>query len=681
MNLLMITLFLMLGLLLSNIFSHYFPDIPAALTQIVFGIIIALASGNYSFEIDAEWFLLLFIAPILYNDGRHFPREELWGMKKEILGNAIILVIVTTICCGYIIDVLIPGIPIAAAFALAAILSPTDPVAINGIAKRVRIPEKIMVLVRGESLINDASGLVAFHYAIAAVITGYFSVREAAGNLFYTFLIGLASGIILMLLINLLQFRLRKSGINDTVFHSLLQILTPFGIYIITEDIFHASGIISVVAAGMVHSFVREHTETILAEEQVLNENIWSLLLFILNGFVFILLGMDIPSAMVNTISSPSIGNVRAFGYIAIIALTLYMIRFIWSYLTTAYPYYIHQKADAQRPELKTLLTTTLTGVRGAVTMAGVLTLPVVLKNGDPFPMRSLIIFISAGVILFSLTMATLFLPLLNKKKSAAPDIEEYIDLSKAKNKLLMAAIQKIKQEITPENESAALELINEYTISFKRNLSRQNPGEEQQAMHNQKVNELRLMALNAQRRYVRTLVLNGEADKVVLDTMEKFLDYREEMLEESLHYGIMHFYHKTLHELKRLRRKYHRCGETEFNKLHCIRDVQIKSMYAAVNELRDYMKTLDHPDYAYSVILDYESKLKRFEQLRGQINEDLEEQKEEQKEVLRLKVLDAERFEIHKMYEAGDISIAQDKELRRFTNHIESIVLYEYNE
>ncbi|MGC4020183.1 MAG: cation:proton antiporter [Muricomes sp.] len=136
MNLLTIILFLMLGLLISNIVSHYIPDIPAALTQIAFGIIIAVVSGNYTFQIDQEWFLLLFIAPILYNDGRHFPRQELWGMKTEILGNAIILVILTTIVCGYIIDMLIPGIPIAASFALAAILSPTDPVAINGIAKK-----------------------------------------------------------------------------------------------------------------------------------------------------------------------------------------------------------------------------------------------------------------------------------------------------------------------------------------------------------------------------------------------------------------------------------------------------------------------------------------------------------------------------------------------------------------
>lgn len=269
----------MLSLLISNVVGHYLPSAPPALTQIVFGILIALMIGNYTFEIGAEWFLLLFVAPLLYNDGRHFSREELWGMRFQIFGNAFILVILTTIICGYVINRLIPSVPLAAALALAAILSPTDPVAVNGIAKRIRVPEKVMVLVRGESLINDASGLVAFKYAIAAAVTGYFSLREAALNFSYTFLIGAVAGIFLGLIITFARFRLRKNGINDPVFHSLLQILTPFGIYIATEDILHASGAIAVVAAGIIHSIVREHTETQMAEEQLLTENTWSIVL------------------------------------------------------------------------------------------------------------------------------------------------------------------------------------------------------------------------------------------------------------------------------------------------------------------------------------------------------------------------------------------------------------------
>ncbi|MDQ0199411.1 cation:proton antiporter domain-containing protein [Neobacillus ginsengisoli] len=241
MDLLLTVLLLLVCLLISNIISHYIPSIPTALIQIAFGIFIAIVFREISLEIETEWFLLLFVAPLLFNDGRHFPREELWRMRASIFGNAIILVLLTTIGGGYFIHWLIPDIPLAAAFALAAILSPTDPVAVNGIAKRIHIPEKVLNLVRGESLINDASGLVAFNYAIAAVVTGFFSLKKAIFEFSFMFLAGAIVGLILGLLLTWIRFSLRKQGINDVTFHSLLQIMTPFVIFILTEDLLHAS--------------------------------------------------------------------------------------------------------------------------------------------------------------------------------------------------------------------------------------------------------------------------------------------------------------------------------------------------------------------------------------------------------------------------------------------------------
>ncbi len=179
MEILMTILLLLVCLILSNVVSHYMPYIPTALIQIAFGIAIALAFEEFRLEIRTDWFLLLFVAPLLYNDGRHFPRDELWRLKAPIFGNAIVLVLLTTIGGGMFIHWMIPDVPIGAAFALAAILSPTDPVAVNGIAKRIHLPDNVLNLVRGESLINDASGLVAFNYAVASVVTGYFSLHEA----------------------------------------------------------------------------------------------------------------------------------------------------------------------------------------------------------------------------------------------------------------------------------------------------------------------------------------------------------------------------------------------------------------------------------------------------------------------------------------------------------------------
>ncbi|MFT4144039.1 MAG: Na+/H+ antiporter [Mobilitalea sp.] len=676
MNLLTIILLLMLGLLISNVVSHYIPFIPTALTQIVFGIVIALLSGNYTFEIGAEWFLLLFVAPLLYNDGKHFSRNELWGMRAQIFGNAFILVILTTVVCGYVINLLIPGIPIAAALALAAILSPTDPVAVNGIAKRISIPDKVMALVKGESLINDASGLVAFNYAITAAVTGYFSLKEAVMDFSYTFLIGALAGIILGLLVTFIRFKLRNNGINDTIFHSLLQILTPFGIYIMTEHILHASGVIAVVAAGIVHAVVKEQTETQMAEEELLTENTWSIVLFVLNGFVFLLLGMNIPSAMIDTISSPEIGNWKAFGYIAIIGFAVLAIRFLWTFLTALFNYR-RKNSKEEKPAIRTILTTTLTGVRGAVTMAGILTIPAYLGNGDIFPSRSLIIFIAAGVILLLLVLATIFLPVLCKKEQAEETSLMVMDLSVAKNKLLLSAIRKIKSETNEENEAAAVELINEYTNSFQRNLLGRNSSSKQAEYHNRKMNEVQLLALDLQRKYINNLVSKNEVDVMIASTITRFLDLREAALEYNFHVGIVHFLKKVFYGFLRLGWRRHKRQDAEFKYLLSIRDIQLKAMDAAIVGLEEYAKIHEQPEYIYSVLLDYEKMRKRFKRSANRVNERCEEQKEE----LRLKVLDTERAEIHRMYESGDINLAQEKELRRFVNYIEGIVLYEYNE
>lgn len=676
MNLLTIILLLMLGLLISNVVEHYIPFIPTALTQIVFGIMIALMIGNYTFEIGAEWFLLLFVAPLLYNDGRHFSRDELWGMRFQIFGNAFILVILTTLLCGFVINQLIPSVPIAVALALAAILSPTDPVAVNGIAKRIKVPEKVMVLVRGESLINDASGLVAFKYAIAAAVTGYFSIREAALDFSYIFLIGAVSGIFLGLLITWVRFILRKNGINDPVFHSLLQILTPFGVYIVTEDILHASGVIAVVAAGIIHSIVREHTETYMAKEQLITENTWSIVLFVLNGFVFLLLGMNIPSAMFDIISNHDMGNWLVFGYVVMIGFTILVIRFVWSFVSQTYHYYFGKKSDTEKPQIRTALITTLSGVRGTVTMAGVLTVPTLLGNGEVFPMRSLLIFIAAGVILLLLILATVFLPLLCKKEASDEGTEERTDLTWAKNELLLLAIKKIKSETNAENEFAASELINEYTASFQQNLSGQKSDEQHAKYYNRKINEVRLLALNLQRKYISNLLTNDEIDITVFDTLNKFLDYREENLDYNFRLGTIFFLKRAIRYFSRLSGKRYR-DSTGMDNLHFVRDIQMRAMSEAVTGLAEYAKTQEHPEYVYAVLLDYEKMLQSFKRTRDRYNDRFEEQKEE----LRFKVLDAERFEIRRMYENGEINASQEKELRRFTNYIESIVLYEHSE
>ncbi|MCJ7840862.1 Na+/H+ antiporter [Lederbergia sp. NSJ-179] len=673
---LLTTIFLLLiCLLISNVISHYIPIIPTALTQIAFGVMIALVFKDFSTEIKTEWFLLLFVAPLLYNDGRYFPREELWKMRAPIFGNAIILVLLTTIGGGYFIHWMIPTIPLAAAFALAAILSPTDPVAVNGIAKRIQIPEKVLNLVRGESLINDASGLVAFNYAVAAVVTGYFSLKEAIVDFAYMFIVGALCGLILALLVTWIRYMLRKQGIHDVTFHSLLQLITPFVIFMITEEFLHASGVIAVVVAGIIHSLIRERAETINAEEYILTENIWSVVLFILNGVVFLLLGLNIPSSMRDAVSNPNIGNWLAIGYVIVIGFIILGIRFVWSYVFSYYDYRFGKTEEPLKPSFITTLLISLTGVRGAVTMAGVLSIPLFIMSGDAFPERSLILFLAAGVILLTLIVATVFLPILSKEESMPGEKWNTIDLASAKRKILLSAIKKLNSEVNEENSAAAFELIEEYRGMLRQIQHRLDSTE--QEFNQEKMREIRLAALKVERKYIYDVMEKKGMDEAAFESFEKSLDYREEALSNNARSQASYLFGRILRGLKRFRG--HKQKDKKGRLAHYRRGqiIQIKALQAAVHYLENNEDIFKEKEMVQAVILDYKRVLNRLKRPYSDFNEKVEEKKEE----LRIKVMDMERTEIHAMYKQGEISREQAKELRKFINYIESVTLFEHEE
>ncbi|OCA97567.1 Na+/H+ antiporter [Clostridium beijerinckii] len=677
MDLLMTILLLMGCLLISNIISHYVPSIPAALTQIVLGVIIAFAFKHTSFELEEEWFFLLFVAPILYNDGKYFPREELWKMRRSIFGNSLILVLLTTIGGGYFIHWMIPGIPLAAAFALAAILSPTDPVAVNGIAKRIHIPEKVLNLVKGESLINDASGIVAFNYAIAAVVTGYFSLKDAILNFSYLFLAGAVLGVIFALILTLIRFNLRKEGINDVVFHSLLQILAPFVIFIITEEFLHASGVIAVVVAGIVHSLISRRFETSIAEEQVLTENIWSIILFVLNGIVFLLLGLNIPLSMSETIADPNIGNLKAIGYVIAIGFVILAIRFIWSYISAFYEYRLSKSKNIEVPNVKIALLTSLTGVRGTVTMAGVLSIPFFLDNGDTFPERSLILFLTAGVILFTLICATIFLPFLCKGELEEDKQIGDKNLIEAKNKLLLAGIKAVESEINNENESVAYELIHEYKHISQNLRFEQTSSAVEKNFNHQEMVEIQLIALKAERKYINELMGKSEIDEQVFKALDKSLDYREEVFLRNPSQDTMFLVRKLTRATKIFYKKFRKRKEIKLNNLKLVKDIQLKSFQAAIEALEEYLRSHEGSNAAQDVILYYRTMINRFKGNVVKYNEESIKQKEE----LRIKAMDIERSAVRNMYESGEITREESNELRRYINYIESVILYKHAE
>lgn len=677
MDLLLIILLLLSCLLLSNVISNYVPFIPVALIQVPLGLILVLVFEDISIEIETEWFLLLFIAPLLYNDGRNYPRDELWRMRGPILSNAVLLVFLTTLGGGYFIHWMIPEIPLAAAFALAAILSPTDPVAVNGIANRVRLPQGVLNLVRGESLINDASGLVAFNYAVAVVVTGYFSWQEAALDFSYKFVAGGILGLLLALLLIGIRLILRKQGINDVTFHTLLQILTPFLIFMITEDILQASGVIAVVVAGIVHSLIREQTATLVADEQLLTENIWTILLFILNGIVFLLLGMSLPASMSGILEDPARGYGLIFMYVIAIGIVILGIRFIWAYLFSIYEYNYGKITDAERPNFRTALLISLTGVRGTITMVGVLSLPLLMENGEGFPERSLLLFLAAGTILFTLLLATVCLPILSKNPKEIMSKNGKIDLDEARRRLLLASLKKIRSEMNDENEAAAYDLIDEYNWRFEQLPPSEDPKAKADNEKERKLKEIRLKGLRKERDFIQTARANGEMDRDIYEAFEKSFDRREEAGSNNVRTITLYLQGKLKRAWKRFK-GYH--PETEGNRPEPFlegRQHQLQAMQAAVKDLEKFAKKSGREKLVYEVISDYRKKIGHLKNPGTISAANYELQKEE----LRIMVLDIGRSEIFRLYESGMITREEAKDLRRFINNIESVTLYEQNE
>ncbi|MGG0655905.1 Na+/H+ antiporter [Rummeliibacillus pycnus] len=672
MDLLMIVLLLMGCLLISNIIGHYIPSIPTALIQIALGVMVALVFSGVSLELETEWFLLLFVAPLLYNDGRNFPREELWNMRMPILGNAIILVLITTLAGGYFIHWLIPSIPLAAAFALAAILSPTDPVAVNGIAKRIQIPEKILNIVRGESLINDASGLVAFKYAVAAVVTGYFSIKEALLNFSYTFIVGAILGLIVGTILTQIRFSLRRAGIRDVIFHTLLQLLTPFIVYLVAEDIFHASGVIAVVVAGIAQALVKDKTETVLAEEQLLTENTWSIVLFILNGIVFLLLGLNIPSTMKESIENTSINNWKLMGYAMAIGVVILGIRFVWSYFTAMYEF---KKGRDEKPTLKTSLLSSLTGVRGAVTMAGILSLPFITDNGGIFPERSLLLFLASGVILFTLIVATIFLPLLIESNESGEENEDQLNFNEAKKKILLASIKQIHREMNDDNRNVAYQLIGEYQQMFRQAQLDGNAAKSGKPEHQSKITNVRLTALEIEEQYIKDLYEGHHLDEDMYDAFKTTFSERRRVIQHNMQKGFSYIFYRFLREWRIARKKYLLDKEQFVSYVRMKQVVRINAYEKALIYLKEQAQMTQNPEIYFMISFEYERAL---DQIRKPVTTNSNRQ-DELKDELRVVITETERAEIHKMYEAGEISREQERDLRRFVNYIESVNLYEH--
>ena len=478
-----------------------FVDVSIPVIQVVIGLLVALVLPSVQeVHLESELFMLVFIAPLLFNETRETNIRALLLNLNSILSLAIALVIVSVLSVGYALHLMVPSIPLAAAFALASALGPTDAATVTALKSNIHLTHRQQTLLSGESLINDASGVVAFQFSVAAAVTGAFSLVDAAGSFTVLFVGGVVMGIVTGFAFSAINAMLGRLGYEDTVANVLYEVLTPFLVYLLAET-FHVSGVLAVVAAGLVIALPRRQSNNALfARQKLVSDSTWKVISFLINGTIFVFLGMQLPLAVLPG-TNGGLNILQILGIVIAITLFMHGVRFAWLYALETYK--LHKgghlctgKDDAndsedtngEKPDqplaelgseqtseqiteqpkptcaikpisitsaevIKNVLVTTVAGAKGAVTLSIILTLPLTTQSGAAFPQRDLLITIAAGVILATLLLADNLLPVLSKSPEADSDLPER--LHKGEIAVLEATLGELRSMLQSENAKA----------------------------------------------------------------------------------------------------------------------------------------------------------------------------------------------------------------------------------
>ncbi|OSM95404.1 Na+/H+ antiporter [Lonsdalea populi] len=533
---------------LSGVITRILPfQIPLPLMQIALGAMLAWPKFGLHVDFNPELFMVLFIPPLLFADGWKTPTREFLRHMREILGLALLLVIITVVGMGYLIHWMVPDMPLVAAFALAAVLSPTDAVALSGIVGEDRIPKKLMGILQGEALMNDASGLVSLKFAIAiAMGTMVFTVHGATLEFLQVALGGLLAGIAITWVYSKSLGLISRWSDDDAATQIVLLLLLPFAAYLIAEHL-GVSGILASVASGMTISRSGMMRSAPLNMRLRAN-SVWSMLEFVFNGMVFLMLGLQLPSVLEESIvqaqRDPTIETWMLFTDIAIIYCALLLLRFSWVWLMKHYSLHIQNKRPMVFAEYSSreLWIVSFAGVRGAITLAGVLSIPLLLSDGSDFPSRYQLVFIATGVILFSLMCGVIALPLLLKgiamtDKSSHKKEERLARTAMAK--VAIDSLLKMQERLAADREDNIDEqVLNEVCAQVIGMLRRRVTGNDELeasiAIENLE-RRFRLAAVNAERAELYHLRATQQISNETLQKMLRELDLLEAVLIEKV--------------------------------------------------------------------------------------------------------------------------------------------------
>jgi monovalent cation/hydrogen antiporter len=412
--------------------------IPYPILMTVGGLLLGLVPGLPRVELAPEIVFLLFLPPILFSAAYFTSPRDLRANARPIGLLAVGLVLVTTGTVALVTHTLAPGIGWPAAFVLGAIVSPPDAVAATAIAQRLGLPRRVVIILEGESLVNDATALVAYRLAVVAAATGVFSLGQAA----VSFAVVSIGGVLIGLTVGWALVEIGKR-LDDPPVEVLVSLLGPFAAWLPAEAL-QVSGVLAVVTAGIVLG--RAAPRIMSSDTRVLGSGVWQMMIFTLNGLVFILIGLQLPTIL------DEVSVDRSAGELAVLALlvsaTVILVRLFWVFPGTYLPRLFSRRVRERDPvpHARAVLIIGWAGLRGVVSLAAALALPLATDAGAPFPGRGLLLFLTFSVILATLVGQGLTLPLVIRWLGLGDDGSADHEELHAREAAVSAAMERLEQ-------------------------------------------------------------------------------------------------------------------------------------------------------------------------------------------------------------------------------------------
>lgn len=370
---------------------------------VIAGLAVSFIPGVPQLHLDPEVIFLIFLPPLLYEAAWYTSWNDFWKWKRAISMLAFGLVFFTSSIVAYTSVSLIPGFTLALGFLLGGIVSPPDAIAAATVLKGIKVPKRLITILEGESLVNDASSLIVFKFALVAVLTGSFSMQEATGQFFLV----AGMGIVIGLAGAHIMYAVHRFLPTTPAIDAALTVMTPYILFLFAEQ-FHYSGVMAVVSGGLFISY-RSHEVFRTGSTRLNMLGVWTTMIFVMNALVFILIGLSLPD-IVRGLGEYSV--VDGIKYGVIVSAIIIALRFLWVFPAAHVPRWLSATIRKEpTPGWKGPLLTSWAGMRGVVSLATALSIPLAMGDGSAFPHRNLIIFITFVVIFVTLVFQGLTLP------------------------------------------------------------------------------------------------------------------------------------------------------------------------------------------------------------------------------------------------------------------------------